>query len=109
MNRRIFLVAVSAFALSACAAARSAKVESGSTTSYSINVYNARSSSVTVSYEGDASARELGSVAAGETQRFVVITGTPAITIYARSSTGSPLSSQTITLSRTNPVSVTIR
>jgi hypothetical protein len=109
MNRRIFLVAVSAFALSACAAARSAKVESDSTTSYSINVYNARNSPVVVSYEGDASSRELGTVAAGDTQRFVVITGTSAITIHARSSAGSPLSSQMITLSRANPVSVTIR
>lgn len=109
MNRRIFMVAVSALALSACAAARSAKVESDSTTSYSINVHNARNSSVVVSYEGDSSSRELGSVAPGDTQRFVVITSTPGITVHARSSAGSPLSSQMITLSKTNPVSVTIR
>jgi hypothetical protein len=108
MNRRLFLVAVSAFALSACAATRSAKVESGSATSYTINVKNNRSSPIVVSYQADGSTRELGSVTSGATERFVVIASTPSITLQTRTTSGTSVGSQVVALSRAG-TTVTIR
>jgi hypothetical protein len=109
MNRRIFLVAVSAFALSACAATRSAKVESGSATSYAIEVKNNRSSTIVVSYQADGSTRELGSVASGATQRFVVISSTPSITLQTRTTSGASVGSQIVAVSKAGTTAVTIR
>lgn len=109
MTRRLFLLALSAVTLSACAATRGAKVESDNTTSYTVKVYNARNSIVTVSYDADASSRELGTVNPGATEQFVVISGSPNITLRARSSTGASLSSQLVTLTKPNAVTVTIR
>ncbi|MGQ0562290.1 MAG: hypothetical protein ACT443_10490 [Gemmatimonadota bacterium] len=84
-------------------------MESDSATSYSINVYNARSSTVTISYEADASSRELGTVRPGDTQRFVVISGTPNITVYARSATGAPLQSYPVRLTKPDAMTITVR
>ena len=109
MNRRIFLIAASAFALSACAAARSAKVESGSATSYTISVKNNRSSAIVVSYQADGSTRELGSVASGRAEQFVVISSTPSITLNTRTTSGASIGSQVVAVSKPGPVTVTIR
>ena len=109
MNRRIFVVAIGAFVLSACAATRSARVESDSATSYTIRVENNRSSSIMVSYQADGATRELGNVAAGRTEQFVVISTTPSITVQTRSTSGAAIGSQVVTLSKPGAVTVTIR
>ena len=109
MNRRLAIAALFSLTLSACASRRGVEVRSDSTESYRISVYNARSSSVSVSYEGGGASRELGTVAAGQTEQFVVISSSPSITLFTRSSVGAALSSYTVSLTKSGPASVTIR
>jgi uncharacterized protein YcfL len=73
MNRRFLIAALFSLTLSGCASMRGVEVQSDSAESYSINVTNARTSPVTVSYEGGGANRELGSVAAGKMERFIVV------------------------------------
>jgi hypothetical protein len=109
MRRRFAIAALFSLTLSACASMRGVEVRSDNAESYSINVYNTRNSSVSVSYEGGGASRELGTVASGETERFVVISSSPTITLFTRSSAGAALSSYTVSLTKSNPATVTIR
>ena len=109
MKRRLAIAALFSLTLSACASTRGVEVRSDSSESYSINVYNARNTPVSVSYEGGGASRELGTVASGQTERFVVISSSPSITLFTRTSTGAALSSYTVSLTKASPASVTIR
>jgi hypothetical protein len=109
MKRRLAIAALFSLTLFGCASRRGVEVQSDNAESYRVSVYNARSSSVTVSYEGGGASRDLGTVGAGKTEEFVVISNSPSITLFTRSSTGAALTSYTVSLTRSSPASVTIR
>ena len=109
MRLRASVTALFSLLVVSCASMRGMEVQSDNAESYSINVQNLRNSPVAVSYEGGGASRELGTVGAGQTERFVVISDSPTITVYTRSSSGTPLSSYTVSLTKPNPANVTIR
>ena len=109
MKRQIGFAALFSLLLMGCASMRGVEVQSDNSQSYAINVINARNSPVSVSYEGGGASRELGTVPAGQTERFVVISSSTAITLFTRSSTGAALSSYPVTLTKPNAATITIR
>lgn len=107
---RILASLVMAAALTAgCASMRGIKVESDDASSYSVDVTNRRTGTVTVSYTAGEATRELGTVAAGRTERFIVISATPTVTFHARTTSGTTLQAYTVSLSSSGPTAVTIR
>lgn len=109
MKRQFTFAALFSLSLMGCASMRGVEVQSDTTESYAINVTNLRNAAVVVSYEGGGASRELGTVGAGRTERFVVISTTPAITLYTRSSSGAALNSYPVTLTRPDAASVAVR
>ena len=109
MKRQIGIAALFSLVLMGCASMRGVEVQSDSTESYRINVVNTRSSAVSVSYEGGGASRELGTVPAGRSEEFVVVSSSPTITLFTRSTSGAALSSYTVALTKPGPASVTVR
>lgn len=109
MTRKAALIAILALAAGGCAGMR--KVEVGPTTgsTYRIDVYNARGSTVAVSYSDGGTERELGSVASGRTERFIIASpASTSVTVWARTSSGGRLGPYTVSLTG-DVTEVTIR
>ncbi|MGQ0814591.1 MAG: hypothetical protein ACT4O1_09005 [Gemmatimonadota bacterium] len=108
MRRAASLILLT-LSLAACASTRGVRIESGDETSYRISVRNARSSTVAISYQSGSETRELGTLKAGESLPFVVISSTPTITVHARSISGAAINSYTVSLTSGSISTVTIR
>jgi len=98
MNRRTVVVALFAVVLGACASMRGVKVGSDNNTSYRVEVHNTHSAAVTVSYTDSRGTHELGTVAAGGRQQFVIAApSTTSVDIMGMTSTGGHYT-QSVTL-----------
>lgn len=93
---------IALFALLAAAACRAVAVESDPPgTTYGLEVENATAAALVVSWRDDAGTHRLGTVQAGQTQRFVVAGATgEAITVTASDVSG---------MRATRPRTVTLR
>ncbi|HUH14090.1 MAG TPA: hypothetical protein VMK65_13325 [Longimicrobiales bacterium] len=81
MRRPVSLLAL---ALLSLACARPVAVESEPGTAYAIQVANATGAPLQVSFEAGAEPRYLGPVAAGASERFIVVSpGGPSVTLVA--------------------------
>lgn len=72
MKKSFAMVAIVTFVLSGCASTRGVKVGSDANAAYRVDVHNTHSSSVTVSYADSRGSHQLGTVAAGRTEQFVI-------------------------------------
>ena len=85
MKRMAVWAVVLAVTISGCASMRKTDVGTSKTqvsaksTSYSLDVYNSRANSVTVSYSDGGKVYELGPVRQGATEHFVVVSETGTI------------------------------
>lgn len=91
MTRRSVLLALAlAIVLPGCAAMRKVNVGSEGASSYAVDVHNSHSNTLTVSYTDSRGTHELGTVAPGRTERFVVAgSSTPSVTIRGVTSGGT--------------------
>lgn len=107
MNRRAALVAMVALMLSACASMRRIEVGSGdNNNSYGIDVYNSRSTALTVSYTDQSGDHELGTVSAGKTQHFVIPgTAGKTVTVMGMTTAGGHYT-KAVTLGTTTKVTL---
>lgn len=93
MFRRFLAAITIATVVGGCASMRSVKVgsESSSTsaTTYTVDVYNSHSATITVSYSDTRGEHELGTVGAGQTGHFYVAgSSSPSVTIMGMTSSG---------------------
>lgn len=79
MRRTVMLAAI--VLVAACA--RPVGVESDPGRSYAVQLTNATGAPLRISFEAGESTRELGSVAAGASERFIVVAATGAVTLVA--------------------------
>lgn len=107
--KRFFTAAIVVLATTGCASMRSASVGTDPG-NYSIDATNQMGHSMTVFWSEGGDERMLGSVAAGRTERFIVTSSTPNVTILARDAnrthTAGPWQ---VTLVAGSPQRVTIR
>ena len=97
MKKLFVLVIGAALSLAGCASTRG--VDVGSDPAYAIEVVNQRSGAVTIIYNDGTSDRQLGTVAAGRTERFVVVSPQRTnITVSARTSAGANVGTYPVTL-----------
>jgi hypothetical protein len=105
MNRRTALITLLAVVLGGCASMRRVEVGSGSN-GYAIDVYNSRSSTLTVSYTDQSGDHELGTVSPGKTQHFVIPgSGGSTVTIIGMTSSGGHYT-KPVTLGTTSKVTL---
>lgn len=109
MRRRAVLTALFMIMISGCASMRKITVESAGAASYQIDVRNTRASSIVVSYTLDSTPRELGTVAAGRTERFIVTSTTGAVMLTFRTQAGTELPARNVSLSGSGATVVTVR
>jgi hypothetical protein len=107
MKRKMALGLLLALALSACASMRGASVQTDKTTTFSLNVHNARAGTITVSYEDASGTHTLGSVSSGSTERFLLPTGSATVTVRASTSSGTSLTPKTVQVSSGGSTTVT--
>ena len=90
MTRRTALLVVLAMGMAGCASMRKIDVTSEPGSSYTVDVYNSHSTTLTVSYTDTRGTHNLGTVAAGSTQRFVIAGSSSAtVTVTGRTSGGA--------------------
>jgi hypothetical protein len=93
-----------------CAGMRKVEVGPSSATTYTVDVTNSRNGTVTVSYADGSTERQLGTVAAGATERFIIASpASTSVTIQARTATGTSVGPYTVSLTAGTPTRVTIR
>lgn len=111
MTRKAALIALlMAIVAGGCAGMRKVDVGPSSATTYRVDVYNARGGTVTVFYNDGGAERELGTVPAGRTERFIIPSpATTTVTIRARTAGGTTLGPYTVALTAASPARVTIR
>lgn len=103
-------MALLAVMVGGCAGMRKVEVGPSSATTYTVDVTNARSGGVTVSYSAGSTEHQLGSVSAGATERFIIASpANTTVSIHARTSTGATVGPYTVTLTAGVPTRVTIR
>lgn len=111
-NRRITMVALVFLAtwLSACASMRKVSVGEESSATYSIDVTNNRSSTMTVSWSDGSNTRELGTVGPSRTERFIIAGAkTTSISVSGRNSSGATSGPYSVNLVAGSAQRVTLR
>ena len=108
MRKAVLLTLTAMLVLAGCASMRKVDVTSDPNTSYRISVHNSRSSAIVVSYRTGTATRELGQVGGGQTVQFVVVAPDPQVTVMARTTAGTTLSSKTVSLTAGSTTPVTI-
>ena len=87
---RVFMLLAIAASVTACASMRKVSVGEESSQTYSIDVTNQRGSTMTVSWSDGDQTRELGTVAAGRTERFIIAGArSTSISVTGRNSAGA--------------------
>lgn len=108
MHRRMFM-ALLAIGIAGCASMRGVNVGTDKPAggSYSVSVHNTRSSSIVVYWIDGAGSHEIGSVPAGGTRTLTVRSPSSLSgSVRAATSSGSPISTKSVTLSATSTKSV---
>ena len=98
--------------LAGCASMRGVEVGSGgdASASYAIQVTNNRGSSVQISYTDGGARIQLGTVAAGNTERFIIASPqSTSITVYASNSSGTNVGNFPVTLAAGTTTRITVR
>ena len=96
MKKLVMLMLV-ALTTAGCASMRGVNVGSEPNNNFSLDVTNSRSAAVTFSYvDGEGAARQLGSVPAGRTERFVIVASSPTVSVTARNSAGTSVGTFTV-------------
>jgi hypothetical protein len=96
--------------LAGCASTRGVEVGSEASSTYAIEVTNNRSSTVTIQYSDGGSRVQLGTVAARQTERFIIAAPQATnITVYAATSAGASVGNWPITLLAGSTQRVTVR
>jgi hypothetical protein len=108
MKRRNALILLLAVSISACASMRGVEVGTDKSSTQKVSVTNARSGSISLSYNDGSGVRELGSIGAGSTETVTVVTTSGSVTLVAKTSTGATIGSFPVTFSGTIP-SITVR
>jgi hypothetical protein len=107
---RKLILAVIAFALVGCASTRGVDVGTQTGGNFYVDVTNSRSASVTVAYTAGADRIQLGTVAAGATQRFVVPGGAgTSVTVMAVNSSGTTVGSYPVSIEPGSTRKITVR
>lgn len=110
MKRSSFVVLMAAFLATGCASMRGVQVGTEPSKTYAIEVTNSRGSTVTISYTGNASNGNLGTVAPGRTERFVIALNEPGqITVVAKTSSGASAGNYPVTLQPGVTQRITVR
>ena len=87
---RLALLLAVAAGSTACASMRKVSVGEESSQTYSIDVVNQRNSTMTVSWTDGTNTRELGTVGASRTERFIIAGAkTSSISVTGRNSAGA--------------------
>lgn len=103
LGRPLALLAV----LVAVAGCRAVEVGGPSPETYAVNITNARSQAMTVSFDDGTGPQLLGTVEAGRSERFVVAGArSPTVTIIATSVSGGTTLRQTVTLQAGETVNI---
>lgn len=108
--RKLVMVAV-ALVLSSCASMRSVDIGGNEPArNFFVEVTNARSSTVTVSYTSGGERIELGAVAPQRTERFIIPAAEgSSVTVMAVTSSGASVGSYPVTVAGGTTRKVTIR
>jgi hypothetical protein len=110
MKRRMAVLVLFAVMAGGCAGMRKVEVGPSSAATYMVDVTNGVSAAVTVSYSAGTPERQLGTVSAGATERFIIASpASTTVTIHARTSTGASLGPYTVSLTAGVPARVTIQ
>ena len=110
MRRRTAVLALLAVIVAGCAGMRKVEVGPSSAATYTVDVTNARSGSVTVSFTAGSTERQLGTVSAGATERFIIASpASTTVAIHARTASGATVGPYTISLTAGVPTRVTIQ
>ena len=108
--RRFLALLAIVSATGACASMRKVDVGSADNTVYYVNVTNQRTASMTVSWTDGTNTRELGTVAGGRTERFIVAgPKTTSISVTGRTSAGVQSGPYAVTLVAGSPQTVILR
>jgi hypothetical protein len=99
MTRRFGLLLLLTMLLPACASMRKINVGSDTSTNYSVDVHNSHSATLTVSYTDSRGSHELGTVAGGRTERFVIAGATSGTVSIRGTTSGGTSYTKSVSLS----------
>jgi hypothetical protein len=96
--------------LAGCASMRGVEVGSEASTTYAIQVTNNRGSTVQISYTDGGTRIQLGPVAAGGSERFIIASPqSTSITVYASNTAGTNVGNFPVTLAAGTTTRITVR
>ena len=97
-------------ALGGCASMRGVDVGTDTASTYALEVTNNRSGTVTISYTDGGTTRQLGTVAARQTERFVIAApASTSVTVRATSAGGASVGTYNVQLQAGTTQRVTVR
>jgi len=106
--KKAMLLVLLAVLLPGCASLRKVNVGSDDASSYSVDVYNSHSSTLTVSYTDSRGTHELGTVGGSRTERFVIAGSSSASVTIRGTTSGGTTYTRSVSLAPGSPTRVTL-
>ena len=104
------LLLVLGLTLGGCASMRGVDVGTDAASTYAIEVTNNRSATVTISYTDGGTNRQLGTVAARRTERFVIAApASTSVTVRASTASGTSVGTYNVQLQAGTTQRITVR